>query len=155
MQLKTIIKWFLSSFLFFIFINTASADLRICNTTQNIVGIAVGYRADNGWISEGWWRIDKASCETIIPGTLSSRFYYFYAESINGKNRWDGSVNMCAKESEFKISGINDCFSRGFQRFGFQEIDTQNQKNWMVQLTEPVATNHEINNSLGTGSQKP
>ncbi|UXN03692.1 MULTISPECIES: DUF1036 domain-containing protein [unclassified Bartonella] len=155
MQLRSIVKWFFAGFLFLISVNSAMADLRVCNTTQDIVGVAVGYRSDEGWVSEGWWRINKASCETVIVGSLSSRFYYLYAEDESGKSRWDGPVTMCGTEAEFKIPGTNDCFARGFQRFGFQEIDTQNQKNWMVQLTEPVTTNPAINNSLVTGSQNP
>jgi hypothetical protein len=43
---------------------------------------------------------------------------------------------MCVADKEFKISGVNDCFARGFQRAGFQEYDTGEQENWMVQLTD-------------------
>jgi hypothetical protein len=47
---------------------------------------------------------------------------------------------MCVAEREFKIAGAGDCFARGFQRAGFQEYDTREQTNWMVQLTdEPVS----------------
>ena len=53
--------------------------------------------------------------------------------------RWDGPINMCVAEKEFKIAGVNDCFARGFQRAGFQEYDTGEQANWMVQLTDEAA----------------
>ena len=33
----------------------AYADLRVCNQSSNQVSIALGYRADKGWQSEGWW----------------------------------------------------------------------------------------------------
>ncbi len=47
---------------------------------------------------------------------------------------------MCVAEKEFKIAGVSDCVARGFQRAGFQEYDTGEQANWMVQLTDtPVA----------------
>ena len=42
---------------------------------------------------------------------------------------------MCVAENEFKITGVKDCFSRGYQRAGFKEYDTGDQANWMVQLT--------------------
>ncbi|MDZ5699313.1 DUF1036 domain-containing protein [Chelativorans sp. M5D2P16] len=118
----------------------AKADLRICNATQNLVGVAIGYRASAGWISEGWWHIDGSSCKTLIEGPLQSRYYYLYAEDASRGGRWEGKTQMCVADKEFKIVGVNDCFARGFQRAGFQEHDTGEQENWMVQLTDGPAT---------------
>lgn len=114
----------------------ALADLRVCNATQNLVGVAIGYRAPTGWISEGWWHIDGSSCKTLIEGELESRYYYLYAEDAARGGRWEGPIQMCVADKEFKIAGVNDCFARGFQRAGFQEYDTGEQENWMVQLTD-------------------
>lgn len=118
----------------------AMADFRVCNATQNLVGVAIGYRAAAGWVTEGWWHIDGSTCKTLIEGALSSRYYYLYAEDAERGGRWDGPVNMCVAEREFKIAGAGDCFARGFQRAGFQEYDTGEQSSWMVQLSdEPAA----------------
>ena len=114
----------------------AHADFRVCNTTQNLVGVALGYRAKSGWVTEGWWHVNASSCTTLVVGPLTSRYYYLYAEDAQSGGRWDGRVNMCVAENQFKITGINDCFARGFQRSGFQEYDTGEQTSWMVQLTE-------------------
>jgi uncharacterized membrane protein len=118
----------------------ARADFRVCNATQNLVGVAIGYRANSGWITEGWWHVEGSSCKTLIEGQLSSRYYYLYAEDAERGGRWDGPINMCVAEKEFKIAGVNDCFARGFQRAGFQEYDTGEQASWMVQLTDEPAT---------------
>ncbi len=118
----------------------AHADFRVCNATQNLVGVGIGYRAKAGWITEGWWHIEGSSCKTLIEGPLSSRFYYLYAEDAERGGRWDGPINMCVAEKEFKIAGVNDCVARGFQRAGFQEYDTGEQASWMVQLTDQPAT---------------
>lgn len=117
----------------------ARADFRVCNATQNLVGVAIGYRASTGWISEGWWHIEGSNCKTLIEGPLESRYYYLYAEDAERGGRWEGPVNMCVADKEFKIAGVNDCFARGFQRAGFQEYDTREQENWMVQLTDGPA----------------
>ncbi len=118
----------------------ARADFRVCNATQSLVGVAIGYRSKAGWVTEGWWHVNGSTCRTLIEGTLSSRYYYLYAEDAERGGRWDGPVNMCVAEKEFKISGVNDCFARGFQRAGFQEYDTGEQASWMVQLTDQPAT---------------
>ena len=118
----------------------AHADFRVCNATQSLVGVGIGYRAKAGWITEGWWHIEASNCKTLIEGPLSSRFYYLYAEDAERGGRWDGPVNMCVAEKEFKIAGVTDCVARGFQRAGFQEYDTGEQSSWMVQLTEQPAT---------------
>ena len=118
----------------------AHADFRVCNATQNLVGVGIGYRAKTGWVTEGWWHVEGSTCKTLIEGPLSSRFYYLYAEDAERGGRWDGPINMCVAEKEFKIAGVNDCFARGFQRAGFQEYDTGEQASWMVQLTDEPAT---------------
>jgi uncharacterized membrane protein len=118
----------------------AHADFRVCNATQNLVGVGIGYRAKAGWITEGWWHIEASSCKTLIEGPLSSRFYYLYAEDAERGGRWDGPISMCVAEKEFKIAGVTDCVARGFQRAGFQEYDTGEQASWMVQLTEQPTT---------------
>ncbi|HTV69524.1 MAG TPA: DUF1036 domain-containing protein [Rhizobiaceae bacterium] len=118
----------------------ALADFRVCNATQNLVGVAIGYRAKSGWVTEGWWHVEGSTCKTLIEGALSSRYYYLYAEDAERGGRWDGPISMCVAEKEFKIAGVADCFARGFQRAGFQEHDTGEQSSWMVQLTdEPAA----------------
>lgn len=129
----------------------AHADFRVCNATQNLVGVGIGYRAKAGWITEGWWHIEASSCKTLIEGPLSSRFYYLYAEDAERGGRWDGPINMCVAEKEFKIAGVTDCVARGFQRAGFQEYDTGEQSSWMVQLTEQPAT--EGASASGTNGQ--
>lgn len=131
----------------------ALADFRVCNTTQNLVGVALGYRVRTGWVSEGWWHVKPSSCETLIDAPLESRYYYLYAEDATRGGRWEGPVQMCVSDTEFKISGTEECFTRGFQRAGFQEYDTGDQENWMVQLTDGPAA--EATPPITTGAANP
>jgi uncharacterized membrane protein len=131
--------------------SVAHADFRVCNATQNLIGVGIGYRAKAGWVTEGWWHVDGSSCKTLIEGPLSSRFYYLYAEDAERGGRWDGPITMCVAEKEFKIAGVTDCVARGFQRAGFQEYDTGEQASWMVQLTDEPATG----GSAATGTPPP
>jgi len=43
---------------------------------------------------------------------------------------------MCTRDKEFTIRGIGECLARGFDRTGFFEVDTGEQRAWTVQLTE-------------------
>ncbi|HKG00036.1 MAG TPA: DUF1036 domain-containing protein, partial [Xanthobacteraceae bacterium] len=58
---------------------SAGADFRLCNNTGSRVGVAVGYKDNDGWTTEGWWNLSARSCETLLRGGLVARFYYIYA----------------------------------------------------------------------------
>ena len=47
-----------------------------------------------------------------------------------------GKAFMCTRDKEFTIRGIEDCLARGYDRTGFFEVDTGEQRSWTVQLTE-------------------
>jgi uncharacterized membrane protein len=115
----------------------AMADFHLCNTTGSRVGIAVGYKdAEGNWTTEGWWNLAARSCETLLKGTLIARFYYIYAVDYDRGGEWSGQAYMCTREKEFTIRGTEDCLARGFDRTGFFEVDTGEQRAWTVQLTE-------------------
>ncbi len=114
----------------------AKADLRICNTTASRVGVALGYRDAQGWITEGWWNLSPRGCETILRGTLAARFYYIHAIDYDKGGEWTGKSIMCVRNREFTIRGIEDCLPRGFDRASFFEVDTGEQKSWTIQLTD-------------------
>src|SRR4051795_9653184 len=114
----------------------AAADFRLCNNTGSRVGIAVGYKENEGWTTEGWWNLSARSCETLLRGPLVARYYYIYAVDYDRGGEWSGQAFMCTREKEFTIRGIEDCLARGFDRAGYFEVDTGEQPSWTVQLTE-------------------
>jgi uncharacterized membrane protein len=114
----------------------ALADLRMCNTTASRIGVAIGYRDAQGWVTEGWWNLAPRGCETLLRGTLAARFYYVHAVDYDKGGEWTGKSVMCTRNKEFTIRGIEDCLARGFDRSGFFEVDTGEQKSWTIQLTD-------------------
>ncbi len=114
----------------------AKADFRLCNNTSSRIGIAIGYKENETWTTEGWWNIASRSCETILRGGLVARFYYIYAVDYDRGGEWSGQAYMCSREKEFTIKGTEDCLARGFDRTGYFEVDTGDQPSWTVQLTE-------------------
>ena len=114
----------------------AAADFRLCNNTSSRVGIALGYKDAEGWTTEGWWNVSSRSCETLLRGTLVARYYYIYALDYDRGGEWSGQAFMCSRDKEFTIKGTENCLARGFDRTGFFEVDTGEQRAWTVQLTE-------------------
>ena len=113
------------------------ADLRLCNLSDSRVGISLGYRDANGWVTEGWWNLAPRACETLLKGELAARFYYVYAVDYDRGGEWSGRSYMCTRDREFTIRGVEDCLARGFDRSGYFEIDTGEQKSWTIRLTDP------------------
>ena len=114
----------------------AAADFRLCNNTASRVGIAIGYKDGDGWTTEGWWNLPARTCETMLKGNLVARYYYVYAIDYDHGGEWMGQAFMCTRDKEFTIRGIGDCLARGYERTGFFEVDTGEQRAWTVQLTE-------------------
>ena len=119
-----------------LYASPASADFRLCNNTSSRVGIALGYKDAEGWTTEGWWNISSRSCETLLRGTLVARYYYIYAIDYDRGGEWSGQAFMCSRDKEFTIRGTEDCLARGYDRTGYFEVDTGEQRAWTVQLTD-------------------
>ena len=116
----------------------AHADLRMCNMTGSRIGISLGYRDPQGWVTEGWWNLTPKGCDTLLKGALAARYYYVYAVDYDRGGEWSGRSLMCTRDREFTIRGVEDCLARGFDRNGFFEVDTGEQKSWTIQLTDPT-----------------
>ena len=133
----------------------AAADFRLCNNTSSRVGIALGYKDAEGWTTEGWWNVSSRSCETLLRGTLVARYYYIYALDYDRGGEWSGQAFMCSRDKEFTIKGTENCLARGYDRTGFFEVDTGEQRAWTVQLTEaneqPGAARAGNSGHRGTG----
>ena len=121
----------------------AFADFRLCNNTGSRVGVSIGYKDADGWTTEGWWNIAGRSCETLLRGGLVARYYYIYAVDYDRGGEWSGHAFMCSRDKEFTIRGIDNCLARGFDRTGFFEVDTGQQRSWTVQLTDTAEQSPE------------
>lgn len=123
----------------------AFADLKLCNTTPSRVGVAIGYKDEQGWVSEGWWNVASQTCEVLLKGTLVARYYYVHALDYDRGGEWGGKAFMCSDDKEFTVRGVDECESRGFKRSGFFEVDTNEEKDWTVRLTDPGEGASEAN----------
>ena len=115
----------------------ALADLKLCNSTTSRIGVAIGYQDPSGWATEGWWNIPSQTCETLLKGTLASRFYYVHAVDYDRGGEWAGQAFMCTADKSFTIRGVQECQKRGYKRTGFFEVDTGDSRDWTIRLTDP------------------
>ncbi len=124
----------------FVFITTlatpALADLKLCNMTSSRIGVAIGYKDQQGWVSEGWWNVGPQSCEVLLKGALIARFYYVHAVDYDRGGEWSGTDFMCSDDKAFTIRGVTDCEQRGYRRLGFFEVDTKEETDWTIRMTD-------------------
>lgn len=140
-QIIPIIHILFVGFILFIWFTTllqtpCYADLKLCNSTQSRVGVSIGYQDKEGWATEGWWNIASETCETLLKGSVPSRFIYIHAVDYDRGGEWIGKNEMCTADKSFSIRGVSDCTERGYKRRGFFEVDTGDAYEWTIRLTD-------------------
>ena len=111
------------------------ADFAVCNKANVTVRVAIGQYNGTIWESRGWWTVPPRTCETLVSGRLNARFYYIYG-SDGQSGSWGGNTYFCTlAQSQFRISGRGNCASRGYDRTGFFVVDTGNNRDWKLSLS--------------------
>ena len=85
----------------------ARADLKLCNSTSSRIGVAIGYRDQTGWATEGWWNIASQTCETLLKGAVPSRFIYVHALDYDRGGEWAGKNFMCTADKIVRHPGCS------------------------------------------------
>jgi len=115
----------------------AQANLKLCNKTVSRIGVALGYKDTKGWASEGWWNLEANTCEVLLEGPLIARYYYIYAVDYDLGGSWGGKAYMCTRDKVFTIRANKECKERGYQKTGYFEVDTGEEKDWTISLSGP------------------
>lgn len=100
--------------------------LGFCNrSNRGRVSVAVAYPIDkNTWKTEGWLSLEEKECNTILPGELTNRYYYFLAESDSGY-AWKGTHKFCVSDTSFVfLQSDKTCQGANVRWAGFRELDT-------------------------------
>ncbi|MBM7068848.1 DUF1036 domain-containing protein [Actibacterium sp. 188UL27-1] len=128
-------RLFYSTILLTGFAFSAQADFSVCNQSFDVVNIAIGQ--DNGaeFATEGWWTVGTNQCATVIKGDLTNRYVYVHATDVFGQPILDGVTTMCIGSKRFTITGIDDCWRRGYKAAGFFEVDTKAVERWTLFLS--------------------
>lgn len=116
----------------------ARADFSVCNQTLDVVNVAIGHLVDGDFTTEGWWTIGSNACASVIREDLAVRHIFVYATDVFGQPLLDGTEPMCIGEDRFKIiPGTGDCWARSYREEKFYDVDTLDQSDWRLFLTEP------------------
>ena len=98
----------------------AHARLEVCNKTDLVLMVAVGYdTSDERTASEGWWRVSPGFCEVPVDVALLKGQYYLHAESNprstmpNDSFFWGDETSLCVRSSDFRIPDSKQCKGEG------------------------------------------
>jgi uncharacterized membrane protein len=124
------------------------ADFKVCNDSDQKVAVAVGYNSrELGWLSEGWWNLERRSCATVVSGTLRNQYYYVYAEGA-ADGVWSARRNQqggffCVKDgkftfrnSDFQRNNEINCEGNGAKTKQFISVDTKDANEFEYTLKE-------------------
>ncbi len=114
----------------------AHADLKLCNRTNSTIGVALGYKDDKGWASEGWWNVPPKQCKVLLQGDLIARYYYIFAIDYDKGGTWSGPATLCIQDKIFTIRGRTNCEARGYRTQGFYEVDTGEKIDFTIMLKD-------------------
>jgi uncharacterized membrane protein len=134
----------------------AEAAYRFCNATSYVLDSAIGYETDEGWQSQGWFRLLPGDCNKVLQETIDRESYFVFARSIDahdgGTKYFNGSDRFCTAPGDFLVNGRTNCASRGFDSFDFTHVDTQTGNDWTTTFSEPV--NYSLNRAEIAGVQR-
>ncbi|MEM0975921.1 MAG: DUF1036 domain-containing protein [Pseudomonadota bacterium] len=107
---------------------TFTSGWRICNQSDyETVYVAYSFFEDDQWVTRGWRKIPKSSCE-VFQTEITNNTAYYYAVSDDEDAEWLGEVNICAHPTEkFEYFGdVKDCPSN-HETFPFYALDLEGQ----------------------------
>lgn len=136
----------------------AVAGVEVCNDTESLQAVAIGYQRGQDKVSEGWWTIAPDTCQTPLAQDLSGREIFLHAKSPDPLPARTGA-EFCTSESRFTIVNSDDCIVLGHQIGLFHAIPLEEgQTHLSVQLSrlsESEAAMELVRNDAVFQSCKP
>ena len=90
---------------------SASSNWDVCNETSYVLRFASGYIRSDRMQAVGWTTVQPGACVLIVTPKDSPRF--LFAESLpihrGGIREWKGSIELCAKDTDFTSDATDDC----------------------------------------------
>ena len=92
-------------------VNGFADGFTVCNESDvGEIALSVSYfsATEDSTVTEGWFRIESATCANIVNEKLVSKNIFYYAKSIDGSTIWGGpdnrdSIYRCSPRRAFKF----------------------------------------------------
>lgn len=110
----------------------ATAQFAVCNQTLEVINVSSGSYERDVLNTSGWWIVGPNQCANVEEDTLTSRFFYVYAQDVFGKELLTGSTLLCVAPGKFRIRGQQDCLVRGYLEARYKEVDTRRSERWTL-----------------------
>lgn len=114
------------------FASQSQARLEVCNQTDLVLMVAVGYDTENQRVAtEGWWKIYPGFCEVPVDVAMLKGNYYLHAESSpqttmpNDGFVWGEGEPLCVSAVDFRNADARLC-KQGDISLKFNTVN----KNW-------------------------
>jgi len=79
----------------------AHADFKVCNHAYWPIFVSLAYKdKDKGWVSFGWWEVQRGACDVLIAGSAQGKEIYAWATGPRGNGGWAWWGDVGEKASE-------------------------------------------------------
>ena len=119
--------------LLFLWVPASHARLEVCNQSDLVLMVAVGYdTTESRTATEGWWRIYPGFCEIPVDVALIKGRYWVHAESNprstmpNDHFDWGQEKILCVQQNDFRTPNALNCKDDNTAGVKFNAIE----KNW-------------------------
>ena len=148
-------RFFIASIILLLFLSAdrAEARLEVCNRTDLVLMVAVGYdTTEQRTATEGWWRVYPGMCEVPVDVAFLSGSYYVHAESNPRSTMpddafaWGSENSLCVQLSDFRSPNAKQC-NDGDVSISFTKV----KKNWRnLNKVEIAHPNRKYDNQFRT-----
>lgn len=134
----------------------ANAALEFCNRSSYLLDAASAHGVDEGYLVQGWFKLNPGECKTVVPENLGDGEYYAFARTrpAHGASRrlTSGDRMLCIDTTDFSFVSANGCTDRGLQKVEFARISTDGRKDWTATFSE--SGNYDNKRARIAGTQR-
>lgn len=117
-------RWFVALLLLALSGSKAFATIKFCNDFEHVVQFALAYQSKDGWVSEGWVRVESKACQTDSKHPDLTEFYWRgetdWIKTRGGRTKWSWGKDreFAVKDTSFSLTN-SDQKIKGAHLVGF------------------------------------
>ena len=104
---------FAAAALMLLAVQTAYADLRLCNRLSYVVDTAIGFEDKGATATRGWIRLNPGECRGVLQGAATGEHLYVHARTLPlygpSPIPQGGHADLCVADKDFVIAAARRC----------------------------------------------